>query len=93
MKFYIAKEPLMKIRVLFFSILQDIVGAAELEEELPQDQNWKVSDLLERLYAKYEGLRVWDGKILVALDMEYVDRDKELADGQELAIMPPVQGG
>ena len=83
----------MKIRVLFFSILQDIVGANEVEEELPPDQNWKVSDLLERLYAKYEGLRVWDGKILVALDMEYVDRDTELADGQELAIMPPVQGG
>lgn len=83
----------MKIRVLFFSILQDIVGAGEIVEELPQDQSWKVSDLLERLYAKHEGLRVWDGKILVALDMEYVDRDKELADGQELAIMPPVQGG
>lgn len=83
----------MKIRVLFFSILQDIVGAGEIEEELPQDQSWKVSDLLERLYSKHEGLRVWDGKILVALDMEYVDRDKGLADGQELAIMPPVQGG
>jgi len=83
----------MKIRILFFSILQDIVGSAEIEEVLPQDDQWKVEDLLERLYVKYEGLRVWDGKILVALDMEYVDRDKELVDGQELAIMPPVQGG
>ncbi len=83
----------MKIRVLFFSVLQDIVGASELEEELPQGQNWKVSDLLEKLYSSYEGLRVWDGKILVALDMEYVDRDEKLSDGQELAIMPPVQGG
>lgn len=83
----------MKIRVLFFSILQDIVGSGEIEEELPQDQVWQVADLLERLYAKYEGLRVWDGKILVALDMEYVERDQELTDGQELAIMPPVQGG
>ena len=83
----------MKIRILFFSILQDIVGAGEIEEELSRDQIWKVSDLLERLYVKYEGLRVWDGKILVALDMEYVERDKELDDGRELAIMPPVQGG
>ncbi|NOX99968.1 MAG: MoaD/ThiS family protein [Verrucomicrobia bacterium] len=83
----------MKIRILFFSVLQDIVGAGEIEEELPLGQTWKVSDLLERLYVKYDGLRIWDGKILVALDMEYVDRDEKLADGQELAIMPPVQGG
>ena len=83
----------MRIRILFFSILQDLVGAGEIEEMLSQDRKWKVSDLLEILYAKYEGLREWDGKILVALDREYVDKDKELADGQELAIMPPVQGG
>ena len=83
----------MKIRVLFFSILKDLVGADEVEEVLSQDRDWKVSDLLEKLYAEHEGLRVWDGKILVALDREYVDRDKSLADGQELAIMPPVQGG
>jgi len=83
----------MKIRILFFSTLKDLVGTDELEEVLSQDRDWKVSDLLERLYEKYEGLRAWDGKILVALDMEYVDRGKKLADGQELAIMPPVQGG
>ena len=83
----------MKIRILFFSILQDLVGTSEIEEVLPQDRKWRVSDLLERLYARYEGLSDWDGKILVALDREYVDREKELADGQELAIMPPVQGG
>ena len=83
----------MKIRVLFFSILKDLVGADEVEEVLSQDRDWKGSDLLEKLYAEHEGLRAWDGKILVALDREYVDRDKSLADGQELAIMPPVQGG
>ena len=38
-------------------------------------------------------LREWDGNILVAADLEYVDRDARLRDGQEVAIMPPVQGG
>ncbi len=83
----------MKIRILFFSVLQDLVGAPEIEEVLPGDRRWLVSDLLAVLYERYEGLRVWDGKILVALDMEYVERGEELSDGQELAIMPPVQGG
>lgn len=83
----------MRIRILFFSVLRDLVGADELEEELPPGREWRVADLLERLYAKHEGMRPWDGKILVALDMEYVDRQRVLSDGQEVAIMPPVQGG
>lgn len=89
----ITTEQVMKIRVLFFSILRDLVGANELEELLPAGREWRVEDLLERLYAEHEGLRDWDGKILVALDMEYVDRHQVLSDGQEIAIMPPVQGG
>ena len=83
----------MKIRILFFSLLRDLAGAEEVEEVLSADREWRVSDLLERLYSRHEGLREWDGKILVALDMEYVNRDQALSDGQELAIMPPVQGG
>lgn len=83
----------MKIRVLFFSVLQDLVGAPEIEQELAGGRQWLVADVLAVLYEKYEGLQVWDGKILLALDMEYVERTTELKDGQELAIMPPVQGG
>lgn len=78
---------------MFFSILRDLVGADELEEVLPPGREWRVEDLLEKLYAEHGGLRDWDGKILVALDMEYVDRQRVLSDGQEIAIMPPVQGG
>ena len=84
---------MMKVRILFFSILQDLTGSGEIEQELSGDQEWKVSDLLEMLYQKYEGLREWDGKILVAVEREYVDRDRILADGEEIAVMPPVQGG
>ncbi len=83
----------MKVRVLFFSTLRDLVGRDELEEALPTGREWRVEDLLERLYARHEGLRDWDAKILVALDMEYVDRKQVLSDGQEIAVMPPVQGG
>jgi len=82
----------MTVRVLFFSLLRDVVGAEELEWELPDD-GVTVSALLGQLFEKWPGLQEWDSKILVALDLDYVDRDTELADGQEVAIMPPVQGG
>lgn len=83
----------MKVRILFFSILQDLVGANEIEQALSVDREWTVSDLLEKLYQEYEGLREWDGKILVAVEKEYVDRARVLVDGEEIAVMPPVQGG
>jgi len=83
----------MKIRILFFSVLQDLVGSPEIEIVLADGGPCRVSDILNQLYEKYEGLRAWDGKILLALDQEYVKRDANLSDGQELAIMPPVQGG
>ena len=83
----------MRVKVLFFSILRDLVGTEELEEVLPTGREWRVQDLLDRLYARYGGLRDWDGKILVALDMEYVDRKHVLSEDQEIAVMPPVQGG
>ncbi|MFV1995347.1 MAG: MoaD/ThiS family protein [Verrucomicrobiales bacterium] len=81
----------MKLRVLFFSLLRDIAGADEIE--LSFEGNISVEVLLETLYAHYPAMRVWDGKVLVAADQEYVDRDVILHGGEEVAIMPPVQGG
>tara|TARA_R110002096_G_scaffold215310_10_gene403140 strand:- start:3648 stop:3899 length:252 start_codon:yes stop_codon:yes gene_type:complete len=83
----------MKLQVLFFSILRDVVGREQFQLELPAKKSWTVGGLLERLYADYPKLRDWDTNLLVAADMDYVDRETELRDGQEIAIMPPVQGG
>jgi sulfur-carrier protein len=81
----------MKLRVQFFSHLRDIAGAPELEVELAADA--KVSDLLQQLYARSPGLRAWDPSILVGAGIEFVDRNYLLHEGEEIAIMPPVQGG
>lgn len=81
----------MKLRVLFFSLLRDVTGEKEIDWELPIDAT--VEGLLESLYTKWPPLREWDGKVLVAADLNYVTRDAVLRDGQEVAVMPPVQGG
>ena len=83
----------MKLRVLFFSLLRDIVGQAEISVELPEGQGDTVGDLLGHLYVTYPKLRDWDKSLLIAVDLEYVKRGAPLSDGQEVAIMPPVQGG
>jgi len=82
---------ILKLQVLFFSVLQDITGTAGQTLEVPDGS--KVSDLLDRLYLQWPKLKDWDSSLLIAVDQTYVKRDAPLHDGAEVAIMPPVQGG
>jgi molybdopterin converting factor small subunit len=81
----------MKVRVQFFSRLRDLAGAAEIELDI--SKGTKVAELLETLYAQRPALRDWDKSILVASGVEFVGRDYVVKPNDEIAIMPPVQGG
>ena len=81
----------MMVRVQFFSRLKDIVGASELELELEDAAT--AGELLARLCAGHPGLREWDNTILIGAGVEFVDRDYVIKPGDEISIMPPVQGG
>jgi len=59
--------------------------------ELPQGAS--VRELLEKIYAQKPALRAHDKSILVGAGLEFVDRNYKLNPGEEIAIMPPVQGG
>lgn len=79
------------VRVLFFSKLKEITGLDETER--PLEKETTVADFLGELYAEWPALREWDSQVLVAIDLEYTDRDAVLRGGEEVAVMPPVQGG
>ena len=81
----------IKIRVKFYAQLRELIGVHELDLELLQGAT--VRELLEKVYAQKPALRAHDKSILVGAGMEFVDRDYKLNRGQEIAIMPPVQGG
>jgi sulfur-carrier protein len=81
----------MNVRVKFYAQLRDLVGSSDAELELPEDAN--VRQLLEKIYAQRPALRAHDKSILVGAGLEFVDRNYKLKSGEEIAIMPPVQGG
>lgn len=81
----------MKVRVLFFSLLQDLTGEMELVVDLPDRAT--MADLLELLFQRWPKLRDWDQSLLLAVDQTYVKRHESLHDNAEVALMPPVQGG
>ncbi|MEY2496669.1 MAG: MoaE-MoaD fusion protein [Verrucomicrobiota bacterium] len=81
----------MRVRVQFFSRLRDLAGVSDTEIEMPD--NSTVGDLLELVYSRTEALREWEKSILVAAGVEFVDRNYVVQSGDEISIMPPVQGG
>ena len=81
----------MKVRAHFFAQLRDIAKVETFTISLPDGVS--VSDFLENLYQKFPALRAHDKTILIGAGVEFVDRNYELRDGEEISIMPPVQGG
>ena len=81
----------MKIHVQFYAQLRNLIGIRELDVDLVEGAT--VRELLDQIYAKQPALRSHDKSILIGAGVEFVDRNYKLNPGEEIAIMPPVQGG
>jgi MoaD family protein len=81
----------MKIHVQFYAQLRDLVGMRELDVDLSQGAT--VRDLLDEIYSQQPLLRGHDKSIVIGAGVEFVDHNYKLKPDEEIAIMPPVQGG
>lgn len=76
------------MKILTFGICRDITGVSELD--WPEAKN--VGKLKEELFNQYPELRKL-ASLAIAVDNEYVQDDRELKGGEEIALIPPVSGG
>ena len=81
----------MQVHAQFYAQLRDAAGCSSVDIDIPDGAS--ISDLLEQLYANFPALRAHDKTILIGAGVEFVDRNYRLKAGEEIAIMPPVQGG
>jgi MoaD family protein len=81
----------MKVRAQFYAQLRDLVGSREIDVDLAEGAT--VRDLLEQIYAQQPKLRLHDKSILIGAGVKFVDRNYKLSPGEEISVMPPVQGG
>lgn len=79
------------IVIRLFSRAQDAVGEASLRWEISEGET--VGSLLDRLDAAFPALAPLRASLLVAVNYEYADPSRALAPGDEVAVIPPVQGG
>jgi len=77
----------MTITVKIFASLREQLGITEkllaYEDNMTPEQIWR----------SISGEVSLPAHVLVAVNMEYSDRDQQLTDGDEVAFFPPVTGG
>lgn len=78
------------VTVLFFGAARDIVGQQEMKLEL---RATTAEASLQELLEKFPDLRRFGRSLLFAVNQEYAQPDREIKDGDELALFPPVSGG
>jgi MoaE-MoaD fusion protein len=81
----------MRIRLLAFASAGDALGASEMDLEMPEGS--RVADLRERLDRDHPKLSLLWPRLAVAVDGRVVTPEAPLADGAEVALLPPVSGG
>ncbi len=80
----------MSITVLLFASYADSLGANSLEVDL--QPGWTVADIVSHVRT-LPGATSLPAEPLVAVNERYAKRDRLLAAGDEVAIIPPVAGG
>jgi molybdopterin converting factor subunit 1 len=81
----------MRVRVLFFGRLKEIVGRGEEEAELSEGA--RLEDLFARYGQRYPELVAFRDSVVAAVNQVFVDWQSPLSAGDEVAFLPPVSGG
>lgn len=78
----------MRVRLLLFAAYRDIAGTDELMLDLPAGA--RALDAVTRLRSSHAKIPEHP---VVAINQEFASLEARLAEGDELALLPPVAGG
>jgi MoaE-MoaD fusion protein len=81
----------VRVRVLFFGLLQDAAGKSSDSLDLPPGAT--VRGVLDHYAAQLPALKSALPSLAVAVNQHYASADTRLEDGYEIALLPPVSGG
>ena len=81
----------MRVTVRLFARLRDITGAGELQRDAPAGAN--VQAVWSSLVTDFPELSAYEKSISCAVNAEYSLFTATVADGDEIAFLPPVSGG
>jgi molybdopterin synthase catalytic subunit len=77
--------------VKLFAGYRDKVGASGIELDLPDDAS--LGDLAREMVRRHPALISEPADLVAAVNQEFRGHDHTLAEGDEVALIPPVSGG
>ena len=81
----------MRVTVGFYSYFKELTGCSQSSEELPPGGT--LGELYKQLAGRFPKLAAMERSTLIAVGVDYQDRDYVLKEGDEVSLFPPVQGG
>jgi len=81
----------VRVKVLFFGMLKDIVGISEDSLEVADRE--PVAAVFDRYARRYPRMGEMASSIVLARNQQFCDRSTLVTDGDEIAFLPPVSGG
>ena len=82
---------IVRVKVLFFGMLKDIVGRAEDHIEVADDA--RLQSVFTRYARQFPRLTDLESSIVLACNQEFCERSTAIREGDEIAFLPPVSGG
>ena len=79
------------VKVLFFAALREQIATKELWVEI--EEGFRAMDLVRCLQGVYPQIRDFLPRARIAVNQKMAPLDQDLADGDEVALIPPVSGG
>jgi len=81
----------MRVRVLFFGRVKEIVGRAEETSDVEDGAD--LGSLFHSYARRFPQLAEMERSTVLARNQKIAGRSEFLADGDEVAFLPPVSGG
>jgi molybdopterin converting factor subunit 1 len=81
----------MKLRVRYFASIREFTRLREEEVEVPEGATAEnLKRMVQEMHASLEGQ---EANLLVAVNGSFVEPERVLKPGDEVALFPPVSGG
>jgi len=84
-------EPSITVTVKLFAAYQEAYGVSELVREFPPGT--PVSAVLDNIINEHPELNRWRSLTRFGVNLQFVEPDMVMQDGDEVVLIPPVSGG
>ncbi|MEI6445981.1 MAG: MoaD/ThiS family protein [Nostocales cyanobacterium ELA583] len=84
-------KPAITIKIKLFAVYQEVYGVNELVWNFPNDT--PVKAVCDRLIAEHPELQKWRELTRFGVNLQFVEPDTILQNGDEVVLIPPVNGG